>query len=328
MLAPPWILSVYDSVVTGAAGFIGSHLAERLVDRGDRVLGIDSFDSYYPRRAKLRNLAHLTGSPRFELRRADLRRIRLERHLAPGTTVYHLAGQPGVRGSWGSRFDQYADNNILATQALLEGLARAGGRNRLVYGSSSSIYGVQPSGAMGEEAVPNPISPYGMTKLAAEHLGRAYARAHSLPFVALRFFTVYGPRQRPDMAFHRFFRAARAGRPLQLFGTGRQLRDFTYVSDTVDGLVRAGAPGGPVGTFNLGRGSPVRLMAAMREIQRIVGSEVPLERGPRPAGDPDVTWADIRRATKAFGYRPRVELAEGLRHQWAWHERQGPYAAG
>lgn len=313
-------------MVTGSAGFIGSQVAEELLGQGERVLGIDSFDSYYSRTAKRRNLTSALESPRFTFRSSDIRALRLDRYLGKDTRVFHLAAQPGVRGSWGPRFEHYVQNNVLATQALFESVVRAGHRTKVVYASSSSVYGVQPSGAMREDALPNPISPYGMTKLAGEHLGRTYARAHGLPFVALRFFTVFGPRQRPDMAFHRFFRAAALGRPIEVLGTGRQLRDFTYVGDIVRGMVRAGSTDRAEGVYNLGRGSPVRLLEAIRQIRRITGAELPLQRRPLPAGDPDVTWADVRRARQAFGYRPTFDLAEGLRNQWAWQQASGAAA--
>ncbi len=311
---------MYDSIVTGAAGFIGSTLAERLLADGERVLGIDSFDPYYPAQLKRRNLARALENSRYAFREADLVAFRLDRCLDRNTRIYHFAGQPGVRGSWGPQFGQYVTNNILATQALLERVVRAGHPTRLVYASSSSVYGQQPRGAMGEEVLPNPISPYGMTKLAAEHLMRSYAGAHELPLVALRFFTVYGPRQRPDMAFHRFFRWASTGAPIEILGTGRQLRDFTYVDDIVEGMHRAAVTDRAVGIYNLGRGAPVPLMTAVGHIRRITGTKSPIQRFDRPKGDPDVTWADTRRATKDFGYAPRVDIEEGLRRQWSWQQ--------
>jgi nucleoside-diphosphate-sugar epimerase len=309
---------LFDSVVTGSAGFIGSQLTESLLARGERVLGIDSLDPYYSTVVKRRNLAAALEHPRFTFRSGDLRLLRLERHLVRETRVYHLAAQPGVRASWGRGFERYVRNNVLATQSLLESVGRAGHRTRVVYAGSSSVYGAQPPGAMSEDALPNPISPYGMTKLAGEHLGRSYARAKGIAFVALRFFTVYGPRQRPDMAFHRFFRAALEGRPIDVYGTGRQWRDFTYVDDIVRGIVSAGAEEGASGVYNLGRGSPVRLLQAIRLVRSVSGREVAIRRLPRAAGDPEATWADIRRARRELGYRPRVDLADGLRRQWDW----------
>lgn len=311
--------------MTGSAGFIGSHLVDRLLSDGERVLGIDSFDPYYPAAMKRRNLAGALANPRFTFRKADLATVRFDRLLSRATRVYHLAAQPGVRGSWGPLFHHYVQNNVLATQALIESMVRARRPNRLVYSSSSSVYGPQPPGAMREDALPNPISPYGVTKLAGEHLGRLYAAERDLPFVALRFFTVYGPRQRPDMAFHRFFRAAEEDRPLEILGSGRQMRDFTFVGDIVEGMVRAGSLERARGVYNLGRGAPVRLLEAVRQIGEIADAKIRLHRSARPLGDPDLTWADTRRARRELGYRPRVDIADGLRRQWAWH--QGDHSA-
>jgi UDP-glucuronate 4-epimerase len=310
---------LYDSVVTGCAGFIGSHLSEALLERGDRVLGVDAFDPYYPAAMKQKNLRRSRADPRFHFLRIRVQDLRLRRYLRRGGTVYHLAAQPGVRGSWGTKFDHYVENNVLATQALLEEVVRCGARPRVVYASSSSIYGDQPAGPMREDATPNPISPYGMTKLSAEHLGRLYARAYGLRFVSTRLFTVYGPRQRPDMAFHRMFRAVRAGRPIDVYGDGRQLRDFTYVGDIVRGIMSAGATDSSASVFNLGGSDPVHLDEAIRTIRTVTGRPVRVRRLPLPKGDPRATWADTRRARTDLKFRPRTSLREGLRRQWAWH---------
>lgn len=314
---------MYDSVVTGSAGFIGSHLVDRLVERGDRVLGIDSFDDYYARPAKRANLESALASPRFTLWERDLRTVRLGARLDRDTVVYHLAGQPGVRGSWGSRFARYVENNILASQHLFEDLARARRKNRLVYASSSSVYGVQPEGPMSETALPHPISPYGMTKLAVEHLAEAYRGSNALPITSLRFFSVYGPRQRPDMAFHLFFRAVARGRSIDVNGDGRQRRDFTFVGDIVDGVVAAGERPVESAILNLGAGRPVPLATTIRTIGKITGRQPKLRHRPLPAGDPRATWADVRRASRELRYRPRVSLEEGLTRQWEW-QRTAP----
>jgi UDP-glucuronate 4-epimerase len=310
---------LFDSLVTGSAGFIGSHLSEALLERGDRVLGVDSFDPYYPKAQKVRNLRRSRANPHYRFLPGPIERVRLARYLRKGGTIFHLAAQPGVRGSWGTKFDHYVQNNVLATQALLEEVVRSGVRAKVVYASSSSIYGDQPPGPMREEATPNPISPYGMTKLSAEHLGRLYARAYGLSFVSTRLFTVYGPRQRPDMAFHRMFRAIRAGRPIEVYGDGRQLRDFTYVGDIIDGIVSAGSTESEETVFNLGGSSPVRLDEAIAHIRTITRLPVRIRRLPSPKGDPRTTWADNRRARRELHFRPRTSLREGLRHQWAWH---------
>ncbi len=309
---------LYDSVVTGCAGFIGSHLTEALLERGDRVLGVDAFDPYYPASLKRKNLRRSLAHAHFRFQEIPVDRLRLGRTLRRGGVVFHLAAQPGVRGSWGEKFDHYVENNVLATQALLEEVVRSGTRPRVVYASSSSIYGDQPAGPMREDATPNPISPYGMTKLAAEHLGRLYARAYGLSFASTRLFTVYGPRQRPDMAFNRMIRSIRTGRPIEVFGDGRQLRDFTYVGDIVDGIVSAGATDSGETVFNLGGSAPVRLDEAIGHLRSISRQPVKLRRLPTPKGDPRATWADNRRARRELHFRPRTSLREGLRRQWEW----------
>jgi UDP-glucuronate 4-epimerase len=309
---------LYDSIVTGSAGFIGSHLSEALLERGDRVLGVDSFDPYYGRRLKRRNLGGPLAHSKFRFVEADLLRFPLEKHLSRGSRIYHLAGQPGVRGSWGEEFKRYTRNNILATQAVYEAASRSSKGVRVVYASSSSIYGDQPAGAMREDALPNPISPYGVTKLAAEHLGRLYGKAKGLSVTALRFFTVYGPRQRPDMAFNRFITAVTRGQPIDIYGDGRQLRDFTYVSDIVAGVVAAGAIDEPSPIYNLGGSSPVPLSEAVRTLAKVSDRPVRIRRRPLPLGDPRATWADTRRAQRELGFRAKVRLAQGLAAQLEW----------
>jgi UDP-glucuronate 4-epimerase len=309
---------LYDSLVTGSAGFVGSHLTELLLERGDRVLGVDSFDPYYPAEQKRRNLRRSLEHPKFKFVRGRIQDVRLARYLRKGAGIYHLAAQPGVRGSWGTKFHRYVENNVLATQALLEEVVRSGVRPRIVYASSSSVYGDQPTGPMTEDATPNPVSPYGMTKLSAEHMGRLYARAYGVSFVSTRLFTVYGPRQRPDMAFNKFFRAVRDGKPIEVYGDGRQLRDFTYVGDIISGIVSAGASDSRETVFNLGGSSPVRLDEAIGYIRTITGRPVKIRRAAVQTGDPRTTWADTRRARRELNFRPKTSLREGLRRQWAW----------
>ncbi|MGI0150467.1 MAG: NAD-dependent epimerase/dehydratase family protein [Thermoplasmata archaeon] len=317
---------MYDAVVTGCAGFVGSHLCEALTDRGDRVLGIDSLDTYYSPRTKRKNLTALEGRTRFTFVRGDVRRIPIRKYLGAETRVYHLAAQPGVRGSWGTSFPRYVTNNVLATHAILEALAATRGHPRIVYASSSSVYGETAGGPTSEESPTRPISPYGMTKLAAEHLVHLYGRERGLSTVSLRFFTVYGPRQRPDMAFHRFFSAVRASRPIEVIGDGRQLRDFTYVGDIVSGIVAGGDLDGAGEVFNLGAGSPVPLRTAIEWVGEAAGAEVAVGYIPAQAGDPKATWADNRRARRRLRFRPCVDLKEGLRRQWAWQGTEGPPA--
>lgn len=287
---------------------------------GYAVTGVDDFDRFYSGAAKRRNLARALRNRRFHFLRRDLMALDAQPLLKSGTVVYHLAGQPGVRPSWGHQFDRYVRNNVLATQRLLES-ARRRPIARFVYASSSSVYGAQPDRPLGEETLPQPISPYGVTKLAGEHLCRVYQRAFHVPSVALRFFTVYGSRQRPDMAFHRFFESARSGRPISVMGDGRQRRDFTHVSDIVDGLIAAAGPDVPGDVYNLGGGSPVRLSEAVRLVEEVSGHPLARRRLAQAAGDPASTWADTTRAAADLGFHPQVALRDGLAEQWAWHDQ-------
>ncbi|MHB8351773.1 MAG: NAD-dependent epimerase/dehydratase family protein [Thermoplasmata archaeon] len=311
---------VYDSIVTGSAGFIGSHLAEHLIDRGDRVLGIDSFDDYYASVNKEDNLTRLKAEPRFTLQRGDLRTLPLREFIGPQTKVFHLAAQPGVRGSWGANFSRYVDNNILATQTILEALATAKHPGALIYASSSSVYGEPPEGPTAEGHPTRPISPYGMTKLAGEHLVRLYGQTRGLSTVSLRFFTVYGPRQRPDMAFHRFFQAIKMGQPIDVYGDGLQLRDFTYIDDIVAGILAASESGSVGQVFNLGGGAPVALEKAIQYLGAAAGTAPSVRHLEPQIGDPRATWADIGQARRVFEFHPRVTLKEGLLKQWGWQE--------
>src|SRR5579872_1548111 len=229
------------SIVTGAAGFIGSHLAERLIALGHDVVGIDSFTPYYDPTIKRANVAGLLNSPRFQLIEANLATADLEPIVAGADYVFHQAAQAGVRASWGSSFSGYTEYNVLATQRLLEALKEHRPR-KVVYASSSSVYG-DAALPMRETARPQPVSPYGVTKLAAEHLCHLYWANYGVPAVSLRYFTVYGPRQRPDMGFNRFLRAALTGQPIHRFGDGEQTRDFTFVEDAVSATMAAGDRG-------------------------------------------------------------------------------------
>jgi len=306
-------------VVTGAAGFIGSHLCERLLADGHEVVGLDSFSDYYERGRKERNLEALRGDRRFTLEELDLVSADLTKPLRGAKVVYHLAGQPGVRPSWGSHFDRYVQDNIVATQRLLEGLREAA-IERLVFASSSSVYGDAEMFPTKETALPRPVSPYGMTKLAAEHLTFIYMRNFGVPATSLRYFTVYGPRQRPDMAFVRFMEALVDNEEIEIFGDGEQTREFTYVSDAVDGTVRA-ATADVVGQIvNLGGGSRVavnKVLATLEEISRL---EVRRRFLPAAPGDPRHTGASINLARERLGWEPRVSLREGLTRQWQWFQ--------
>jgi nucleoside-diphosphate-sugar epimerase len=314
-------------VVTGAAGFIGSHLVDRLLADGCDVVGVDSFEDYYPRPYKEANLVGARSSDRFSLVTDNLLALasgggagdgesRLVRLLADADCVVHLAAQAGVRASWGQSFRIYTENNVLATQLVLEA-CRAAGVPKLVYASSSSVYGDTDQLPMREDANCRPVSPYGVTKLAGEQLCRLYYRNHGVPTVSLRFFTVYGPRQRPDMAFHIFLRALLEGRPLEIYGKGNQTRDFTFVSDIVEGIVLA-MQGRDGAVYNLGGGSRVTLLEAIRMLESASGRKAQVKGESVQAGDVKHTWADLSLATDELGYAPQVLLDEGLRREAEW----------
>jgi UDP-glucuronate 4-epimerase len=306
------------ALVTGCAGFIGSHLTESLLEAGDDVVGVDCFNSNYARREKLRNLERAREWDSFDFVPIDLARGELEDTVSDCDAVFHLAAEPGVRSSWGSRFDDYLRNNVLATQHLLEA-AKAWPEKRFVFASSSSVYGQAERLPTRESQTPQPFSPYGTTKLAAENLCRLYHGNYGVQAVLLRYFSVYGPRQRPDMAFSRFFRAAVRGEPVTVFGDGRQTRDFTFVADIVAATHAAAAVPGVGGeTFNLGGGSMVSLTAALAIIERLTGRSLEVTHVPSQDGDVHDTGADISRAREQLGYEPQAEFEGGLREQLEW----------
>jgi nucleoside-diphosphate-sugar epimerase len=305
------------ALVTGSAGFIGSHLAGRLLDRGAEVTGIDCFTDYYPRPVKETNLAALTTRRGFSFVESTIQAADLARLLDGVTHVFHLAAQAGVRKSWGRDFQVYTTNNIDATQVLLEACV---GKplHRLVYASSSSVYGDGAAIPMREDAVPHPLSPYGVTKLAAEHLCHLYSANHGVPATSVRYFTVYGPRQRPDMAFNRFLNAAKAGQPIAVFGDGGQTRDFTFVADAVAGTIAAGERGVPGRAYNLGGGSRVSLNEVLDIVAQVTGQSLRIERGPAQKGDVRDTYADTSLARADLGFQPTVSLADGLAEEYRW----------
>ena len=304
-------------VVTGTAGFIGSHLAERLLADGHEVTGVDCFTDYYPRPVKEGNLARLRDHGAFRLVEARLQDADLAPIVDGASHVYHLAAQAGVRASWGRDFSHYTEHNVLATQRLLEA-AIGHGSPRVVYASSSSVYGDAPSLPLREDGPCAPVSPYGVTKLAAEHLARLYHRNHGLPTVSLRFFTAYGPRQRPDMAFHRFLKAARDGGPITVYGDGLQTRDFTYVDDIVAAVRAAGLSGRPGTVYNVGGGERIALNDVLRLVGEITGRPLQIQREESQKGDMRDTFADTAAATRDLGFRSTVGLAEGLAREWQW----------
>jgi nucleoside-diphosphate-sugar epimerase len=306
-----------NALVTGGAGFIGSHLSERLLQQGAKVVAIDCFTDYYPRSIKERNLQGLLGRPNYRFIEGELAAVDLPAILNDVTHVFHLAAQAGVRKSWGSDFKTYTTLNVDATQILLEACV---GRpiERVVYASSSSVYGDEVSLPMLEDAVPRPVSPYGVTKLAAEHLCNLYFVNHRVPTVSLRYFTVYGPRQRPDMGFHRFFTAVLADRPVVQFGDGLQTRDFTFVADAVSATAAAAVRGAPGGVYNIGGGSRVTLREVFEMIGRVTGRPLRIDHQPEQKGDMRDTYAETTRARQDLGFAPAVTLENGLRAQFEW----------
>ena len=306
------------ALVTGCAGFVGSHLTESLLAGGHEVVGVDCFSDNYPVAEKLANLTRARAHDRFELHAVDLATADIARLLDGCDVVFHLAAEPGVRTSWGRRFDRFVHNNVEATQRLLEALqARPG--TRLVYASSSSVYGESERLPTREDAPPRPLSPYGVTKLAGEQLCRVYHVNHDVDAVALRFFTVYGPRQRPDMAFRRFCEAAARGRSIELFGDGRQSRDFTYVGDVVTAIRAAAAAEGAGGrAYNIGGGDPISLNAALEQLASIAGRPLDVQRAGRESGDVLHTAADVSRARDELGFVPATALEAGLRAEYEW----------
>ena len=315
------------TVVTGAAGFIGSTLADRLLRDGHEVTGVDSFEDYYPRSMKEANLSPALADPRFTLIEGNLLDLGnqdpghgsapfIREAIARSDLVFHLAAQAGVRASWGRSFRTYAENNVLATQLLLEE-CKGTSVKRLIYASSSSVYGDSPELPLREDGPTHPLSPYGVTKLAGEHLTALYLRNFDVPTVSLRFFTVYGPRQRPDMGFRRFMRAQLDGDEVTVLGDGEQTRDFTYIDDIVDGLVAA-AHAEPGLVMNLGGGSRISLIDALRVLESATSLPVRKRMQASEAGDVRHTWADVSVARRELGFAPKMGLEEGLRREFAW----------
>jgi len=307
-------------VVTGAAGFIGSHLCEELLQGGHEVAGIDSLVPYYPIPAKERNLAGPLARPNFRFHRLDLRHDALDAALTGAEVIFHLAAMPGLVRSW-SDFDAYWTCNVQATQRLLEATRRAAGRlRRLVYASTSSVYGPFASG---DETLPTrPVSPYGVTKLAGEQLCRAYGEAYGLPVVALRYFSVYGPRQRPDMGYHRFIQALLRQGPITVCGDGQQVRGNTYVSDCVAATIAA-AEAQPGEVYNVGGGEAATLWDVIHKLEALAGYRAVVRQEPARPGDQRYTFADTAKLRRHLGWAPRVGLDEGLARQWAWQQGEG-----
>ena len=297
-------------VVTGAAGFVGSHLAAGLLDRGHEVVPVDCFTDYYDVALKEENARGL------DVVRADLAEAGVDELLAGADGVFHLAGQPGVRGTWGEGFALYARRNVVATHRVFEAAARAG--VRVVFASSSSVYGDAEAYPTPEDAQPAPIAAYGITKLACEHLARAYAKTLGLDAVVLRYFTVYGPRQRPDMAFRRLVDALAGGDSFPLYGDGSVSRSFTYVADVVEATILAmeRAPAGAL--YNVGGGEEATMSETIALLEELSGRTLDVERHEAAAGDMHRTAADTSRIRRELGWEPRTPLREGLAAQWEW----------
>lgn len=306
------------ALVTGCAGFIGSTLVDRLLADEADVIGIDCFTDYYPRPIKERNLSGALKHPRFRFLESRIQDLDLPDVLNDRTHVFHLAAQAGVRKSWGHDFKIYTVNNIEATQVLLEAACGMPSLERLVYSSSSSVYGDRVAMPMREDALPQPVSPYGVSKLAAEQLCYLYFANYGVPTVSLRYFTVYGPRQRPDMGFHKFLRATMLGEPIAVYGDGDQTRDFTFIADAVNANVLAATRGVPGRVYNIGGGSRVSVNDVLTMIERIAGRRPLVTVDPAQKGDMRHTYADTSLAHADLGYAPVVGLEEGLaaEHQW------------
>jgi len=304
-------------LVTGAAGFIGSSLSEELIRLGHQVVGVDCFLDYYPRMFKEANLEQLRASSQFTLVEQSILEADLDSLLSGVEVVFHLAAQAGVRASWGKNFEIYTENNIRATQRLLEACKDIK-LKKFIYASSSSVYGEVRSLPMKETDYPSPVSPYGVSKLAAEHLVYLYWKNFNIPTISLRYFTVFGPRQRPDMAFHKFLAASLMNKPIELYGSGEQTRDFTYIADIVRAHILAVESSAEGEVFNIGGGNRLSLASAIAVIEQIVGRKLTIATRPAQKGDASHTYADISKAANILGFQPMVSIREGLEREFVW----------
>ncbi|MBI2487241.1 MAG: GDP-mannose 4,6-dehydratase [Deltaproteobacteria bacterium] len=304
-------------LITGVAGFVGSHLAERLLKEGFDLIGVDSFLDYYPKGIKENNLKRVRENPRFEFIEGNLLNLNLKEILEQVDAVFHQAAIPGVRASWGKDFSQYVENNIQATQVLLEACKDIR-LKKFIYASSSSIYGDSDELPIKETSPTNPVSPYGVSKLAGEHLTALYFKGYGIPTVSLRYFTVYGSRQRPDMGFHKFISAVLLGREIEIYGTGEQTRDFTFIEDAVEANLQAFFGGKEGEAYNVGGGSRIKLIEAIRIIEEISGKSANLKYKDPQRGDAKHTYADVSKAKRDFGYSPKVNIYEGLARHCKW----------
>ncbi len=306
-------------LVTGVAGFVGSHLAERLLADGHEVCGVDAFIDYYPRQLKEKNLEALRVEKHFTFLEGNLLHLDLPSLVKDVEWIFHQAAQAGVRASWGSEFSRYVDCNVLATQLLLEATLHHGRVQRFVYASSSSVYGDVTTLPVSEDIALSPISPYGVTKLAGENLCTLYHRNFGVPTVSLRYFTVYGPRQRPDMAFHRFCKDALEQQPIHVYDDGEQTRDFTYISDVVEANVRSATEDAAIGeVLNIAGGSRVTVKHVLHLLEEISKQPLSIVFEQKQHGDVRNTFATITRAQQTIGYQPRISLQEGLTHEFTY----------
>lgn len=306
------------ALITGVGGFIGSRLAEKLLEQGWTIIGVDSLTDYYPVHFKIERISKLNQNRGFQFIEKCIMELDLNVLFKNIDYVFHLAGQPGVRASWGENFDVYTKNNILTTQRLLESAISFPQIKRFIYASSSSLYGDAGAYPTFENMLPKPVSPYGVSKLAAENLCYLYNRNYSVPTISLRYFTVYGPGQRPDMSFHILFRAVLEGRPFHLYGDGSQTRDFTYVDDIVAGTILATEGGRNGEAYNIGGGSRVSMLEILDLVEEITERKPLVKFCERQKGDAMHTAASIEKAYHDLGYRPRFKLKEGLFKEWEW----------
>ncbi len=307
------------NIVTGAAGFIGSHLAEALLTQGETVIGVDEFNDYYDPDLKRKNIAHLLTDPNFKLIEGNIQSLDWRSLLMNVDIIYHQAAQAGVRASWGEGFHLYTERNISATQVLLEAAKDSPHLKRFVFASTSSVYGDAETLPTSEKICPKPVSPYGITKLAAERLCGLYNKNFGVPCVGLRYFTVYGPRQRPDMAFHKFFKAVIEDQEISVYGDGQQTRDFTFVSDAIAANLSASMAPDAIGeVFNIGGGSRVVLTQVLDTMETIVGKKIKRKHIDQAMGDARHTAADVSKAEKILNYKPEISLDKGLTLEWEW----------
>jgi nucleoside-diphosphate-sugar epimerase len=303
------------AIVTGVAGFIGSSLAEKLLEKKIKVIGIDCFTDYYSKEIKIKNISNCIKNKNFSLIEEDLLKLDLGPIIRKSQFLFHEAAQPGVRASWGEQFGIYVKDNILATQKILEFAKESKTLEKIVMASSSSVYGDQEGVMTEDKTIPKPISPYGATKLASENLGLIYASNYNLPVTSLRYFTVYGPRQRPDMAFTRFIKSGLRNEPLTVYGDGNQKRDFTFIKDIVDANISVIENNSQSNIINIGGGNVISVNKTIKIIEDIIGIDIQISHNNKEKGDVKETNADISKAKKILGYRPKIDLKEGLNEQ-------------